>query len=281
MNAIEIHDLCKNYGDFQLDHVSLTLPEGCVMGFIGENGAGKSTTINLILDLIRADSGEVLLYGQPNTRAFPALKEEIGVVLDEDGFPETLNLRDVNSIMRSAFRQWSEETFYGYVKRFGLPEKKKLKDYSKGMRMKLSLAVALSHGAKLLILDEATSGLDPVVRDEILDIFYDFTRDENHSILISSHIVSDLEKLCDYIAFMHKGKLILFEEKDELLNNYCIIQCTEDEINDFEKSSVLSIRKNEYGVSAVVKKSSVKGDVNLIPINLEDLFVYMIRGYER
>lgn len=278
MHAIEIKNLSKAYKGFKIDNLNLAFPGGYILGLVGENGAGKSTTIKLILDMVHKDSGSISILGQDHKSVS---KEDIGVVMEENGLPESFNADEINAVFKNIYSAWNENEYYSYLKKFSLPLNKKIKDFSKGMKMKLYIAVALSHNAKLLILDEATSGLDPVVRDEILDIFYDFTRDENHSILISSHIVSDLEKLCDYIAFMHKGKLILFEEKDELLNNYCIIQCTEDEINDFEKSSVLGIRKNEYGVSAVVKKSAVKGNMNLIPINLEDLFVYMIRGYER
>lgn len=278
MHAIEIKNLSKAYKGFKIDNLNLAFPGGYILGLVGENGAGKSTTIKLILDMVHKDSGSISILGQDHKSVS---KEDIGVVMEENGLPESFNADEINAVFKNIYSAWNENEYYSYLKKFSLPLNKKIKDFSKGMKMKLYIAVALSHNAKLLILDEATSGLDPVVRDEILDIFYDFTRDDNHSILISSHIVSDLEKLCDYIAFMHKGKLILFEEKDELLNNYCIIQCTEDEINDFERSSVLGIRKNEYSVSAVVKKSSVKGNMNLIPINLEDLFVYMIRGYER
>ncbi len=278
MYAIEITNLNKSYKGFKIDNLNLAFPGGYILGLVGENGAGKSTTIKLILDMVHKDSGSISILGQDYKSVS---KEDIGVVMEENGLPESFNADEINAVFKNVYSVWNESEYYSYLKKFSLPLNKKIKDFSKGMKMKLYIAVALSHNAKLLILDEATSGLDPVVRDEILDIFYDFTRDENHSILISSHIVSDLEKLCDYIAFLHKGKLILFEEKDELLNNYCIIQCTEDEINDFEQSSVLGIRKNEYGVSAVVKKSAVKGNINLIPINLEDLFVYMIRGYER
>lgn len=278
MYAIEITNLNKSYKGFQIDNLNLVFPGGYILGLVGENGAGKSTIIKLILDMVHKDSGSISILGRDHKSVS---KEDIGVVMEENGLPESFNADEINAVFKNVYSVWNESEYYSYLKKFSLPLNKKIKDFSKGMKMKLHIAVALSHNAKLLILDEATSGLDPVVRDEILDIFYDFTRDENHSILISSHIVSDLEKLCDYIAFLHKGKLILFEEKDELLNNYCIIQCTEDEINDFEQSSVLGIRKNEYGVSAVVKKSAVKGNINLIPINLEDLFVYMIRGYER
>lgn len=278
MNAIEIRDLCKNYGDFQLDHVSLTLPEGCVMGFIGENGAGKSTTINLILDLIHADSGEVLLYGEPNVRAFPALKEEIGVVLDEDGFPETLNLQDVNSILRSAFRNWSEETFYGYAKRFGLPEKKTIKDYSRGMRMKLSIAAALSHGAKLLILDEATSGLDPVVRDELLDLFFEFVQDERHAIFLSSHITSDLEKICDYVTFLHRGRVVFSEEKDALCERLGILKCAREQLRELDESAVLGVRESAFGTEALVERAGVPEGLLVERATLDDIIVFLAKG---
>lgn len=274
MNVIEISGLTKSYKGFTLNNISLTLPCGCIMGLVGENGAGKSTTIKLILDMIKKDSGEIRLLGKEHTLCS---KEDIGVVMDENGFPECMNIKEINKIFKNVYAGWNEKEFFGYIDRFELPLNKKIKDFSKGMKMKLAITAALSHNAKLLILDEATSGLDPVVRDEILDVFYDFTRDENHSILFSSHIVSDLEKLCDYIAFMHKGELLLCEEKDELLNNYCIVQCSENELADIDKNAVTGARKTAYGVTAVIKKSAVKENMNSIPINLEDLFVYMVR----
>lgn len=275
MNAIEIKNLTKHYKDFTLDNVSLTLPCGCIMGLVGENGAGKSTTIKLILDMLRKESGEIKLLGTEHTLCS---KEDIGVVLEENGFPESLNGAEMNKIFKNVYKQWNEEQYFGYLEKFELPTKKKIKDFSKGMKMKLYIAAALSHGARLLILDEPTSGLDPVVRDEILDIFNDFTRDENNSILISSHIVSDLEKLCDYIAFIHKGKLILCEEKDRLLNEYCLIQCDESTFARMNKSHILGYRKSEYGISAVIKAIAANGDISISPLNLEELFVYMIRG---
>lgn len=278
MNAIEIRNLCKSYKDFKIDNLNLTLHGGYILGLVGENGAGKSTTIKLILDMINMDSGTITLLGQDYKTCS---KDDIGVVMEENGLPECLNAKEMNSVFKNAYLNWNENEYYSYLKKFDLPLNKKIKDFSKGMKMKLYIACALSHGAKLLILDEATSGLDPVVRDEILDIFYDFTRDENHSILISSHIVSDLEKLCDYIAFMHKGKLILFEEKDELINNCCTVLCDENTFNSIEKSDVLGMRRTDYGISAVVKRTAIKKNMNVTPINLEDLFVYMIRGYEK
>ncbi len=278
MNAIEIHDLYKDYGDFQLDHINLTLPEGCVMGFIGENGAGKSTTIHILLDLIRADSGEVLLYGKPHTSVFPVLKEEIGVVLDEACFPEMMNLTDINSVMQSAFRNWSEDTFFGYVKRFRLPEKKKVKDYSRGMKMKLSIAVALSHGARLLILDEATSGLDPVVRDELLDLFFEFVQDERHTIFISSHITSDLEKICDYVTFLHRGHVLLSEEKDVLLERLGILKCTREQLRELDEAAVLGVRESSFGVEALVERENVPAGLLIEHASLDDILVFLIKG---
>ncbi len=275
MNAIEIQNLSKDYKGFKLDNISLTLPSGCIMGLVGENGAGKSTTIKLILDMIKKSGGEIRLLGKKYTACS---KEDIGVVLEENGLPESFNAKEIHSVFKNIYKQWDENTFYSYLNRFHIPMNKKIKTFSKGMKMKLYIAVALSHNAKLLILDEATSGLDPVVRDEILDIFYDFTRDENHSVLISSHIVSDLEKLCDYIAFMHKGKLILCEEKDNLLNNYSIIQCDENTLGNINNKDIISVRKSEYAVKAVVKNTAVTKEMNAMPVNLEDLFVYMIRG---
>lgn len=275
MNAIEIKDLSKNYKDFKLKNISFTLPCGCIMGLIGENGAGKTTTIKLILNMLKKDSGEIKLLGKEQTKCS---MEDIGVVTEENGFPECLNASDMHRIFKNIYTNWDRELYFYYLSEFNLPIDKKIKAFSKGMKMKLYIATALAHNAKLLILDEATSGLDPVVRDEILDIFYDFTKDETHSVLFSSHIVSDLEKLCDYIAFMSRGELILFEEKDKLLNDYCLIQCDEKTLNSIDKNSILSIRKTKYSINAVIKKDAVTDKMNEQQISLEDLFVYMIRG---
>lgn len=275
MNALEIKNLCKSYRDFRIDNLNLTLPGGCILGLIGENGAGKSTVIKCILNIINKDSGSVTILGKDHKLCS---KDDIGIVMDDNGFPECLNAKNMNSIFLNSYLNWDENVYYSLLEKFDIPLKKKIKDYSKGMKMKLYIAAALSHNAKLLILDEATSGLDPVVRDEVLDILYEFTRDENHSILFSSHIVSDLEKLCDYIAFIHKGKIILCEEKDELLNNCCIVQCDDAEFENIEKNAVIGVRRNNYSVSAVIKKSAVKKNMNIMPVSIEDLFVYMIRG---
>ena len=271
MNALEIRSLTKHFADFTLDDLNLTLPGGCILGLIGENGAGKSTTIRLILGMLHADSGTVTVLGR-DSRENPVLtKQDIGVVLDEVGIPECMTPKQVGKVMANVFLRWNAETYQRLLTRFSLPENKKFKEFSKGMKMKLGLAVALSHEAKLLILDEATGGLDPVVRDEVVDILAEFTRDETHAILISSHIVSDLEKLCDYVAFLHKGKL-LCEEKDLLLSEYGILHCKPYELPE---NGVLHKKQNAYGVEAIVRRDAVKPGTALSPISMEELFVFM------
>ena len=277
MNAIEIKDLCKSYSGFAIDNLSLTVPQGCIVGLIGENGAGKSTTINLILDTLQKDSGSIKLFGNDNTQNTSALKEDIGVVPDEPGFPECLTAAQVNSIMKYTFTNWDEAAFNNYISMLKIPTGKPFKDFSRGMKMKLSIAVAMSHNAKLLILDEPTSGLDPVVRDEVIDMFNEFTRDETHSVLISSHIVSDLEKICDYIAFIHKGRLLLFEEKDALLERHGIIQCSEEQFNSLPEQAVKGVKKTSFGINAIVEKEYVPSDIELLPVTIEELFVFMVK----
>ena len=272
MNALEIRGLTKHFADFTLDNLNLTLPGGCILGLIGENGAGKSTTVRLILGMLRADSGTVTILGR-DSRENPTLtKQDIGVVLDEVGIPECMTPKQVGKVMANVFLHWNAETYQRLLTGFSLPENQKFKEFSKGMKMKLGLAVALSHEAKLLILDEATSGLDPVVRDEVVDMLAEFTRDETHAILISSHIVSDLEKLCDYVAFLHKGKLLLCEGKDLLLSEYGILHCKPYELPE---NGVLHKKQNAYGVEAIVRRDAVKPGTALSPISMEELFVFM------
>ncbi|WP_290772233.1 ABC transporter ATP-binding protein [Anaerofustis sp.] len=277
MNAIELKSLTKEYKDFKLDNINLVLPEGCIMGLIGENGAGKSTTIKLIFDAIKPSAGEVFVLGKSNKDNFRETKEDIGVVLDEAHFPEGINIKQVNNIMKNTYKNWQEDVFFEYMKRFNLPLNKQFKEFSRGMKMKLMIGVALSHKAKLLILDEATSGLDPIVRDEIVELFYEFTRDENHSILISSHIVSDLEKLCDYIAFLHKGKLLFVEEKDILLEEYRMLRCSKESFEDIDKDAVVGLRESDYGVEALVVKNKVNSAFNLEKPSIEDIIVFMAK----
>lgn len=274
MNAIELKNVTKKYKKFQLDSLNLTLPSGCIMGLIGENGAGKSTTIKLILDMIRCDGGTITLLGQEHTKCD---KEDIGVVMDEVNFPDCLTAKNVGNIMKDIYRNWQQDKYEELIERLDLPLKQPFKEFSRGMKMKLGIAVALSHQAKLLILDEATGGLDPVVRDEVLDLLLDFTREDNHSILMSSHIVSDLEKVCDYIAFLKKGRLLLCEEKDMLYEQYGMIRCTAEDFKVFAEDAVIGKRESAYGVEAIVKKDRIPAGMDTSHINIEELFVLMAK----
>jgi ABC-2 type transport system ATP-binding protein len=274
MNALEIRGLTKRRGDFALQGLELTLPAGCIMGLIGENGAGKSTTIRLVLNGLQRNGGTIAVYGKDN-RALTALeREDIGVVLDEVGLPEYMNAQQIGCMMAGIFTRWQPEVYRDYLRRLALPEDKPFKDFSRGMRMRLGLAAALSHQPKLLLLDEATSGLDPVVRDDILTILSDFTRDEEHAVLISSHIVSDLEKICDYIAFLHRGRLLLCEEKDRLTEEYGILRGTTEGI---EPAAVCGQRATPYGTEYLLRRSAVPAGVPLGQVNIEDLFVFMAK----
>lgn len=277
MNALEIKNLSKSFTGFKLDNLNLTLPSGCIMGIVGENGAGKSTTIKLILDMLHKDSGTITIMGKDNKDNLKLTKEDIGVVMDEVGIPECLTAKQVGKIMRCTFRNWNDDVYATYLQKLSLPTGKPFKKFSRGMKMKLGIAIAMSHNPKLLLLDEATSGLDPVVRDEIVELFNEFTRDENHSILISSHIVSDLEKLCDYVAFLHKGKLLLCEEKDRLLEEYGIIHCTADQLIELDANAIKRKKESAYGVEAIVLRKAVPSSFNITPISIEELFVFMVK----
>ncbi len=282
MNAIEIKGLEKRYDGFQLGSFDLTLPSGCIMGLVGENGAGKSTTIKLIMNAIGRDAGEISVLGVDNRSAeFRDVKEDIGVVLDEAYFPEVMSARNVGKVMALTYKNWDAAAFEGYLKKFSLAPDKIFKDYSRGMRMKLAIAAALSHGAKLLILDEATSGLDPMARDELLDIFNDFTRDENCSILLSSHIVSDLEKICDYIAFLHRGRLVLCEEKDRLLEEYALIRLPEERLSELSEESIISRRASGYATEALVLRGGIPAAIPTEHTSLEDIILFLAKGDER
>ena len=277
MNALEIKDLSKSFSGFRLDNLNLTLPSGCIMGLIGENGAGKSTTIKLILDIIHKESGTITILGKDNEGDLSLLKEDIGVVMDGAGIPECLTAKQVGKVMKNTFRQWNEGEYARLLEKLSLPDNKPFKNFSRGMKMKLGIAIAMSHGAKLLILDEPTSGLDPVVRDEVVEMFYDFTREEDHSILISSHIVSDLEKLCDYVAFLHKGKLLLCEEKDVLLSEYGIIHCAPDQISEIDEKAVKYKKETIYGTTLMVSRKDVPDTLKVSPISIEELFIFMVK----
>lgn len=279
MNAIELKHVTKSYKDFQIQDMTFELPTGCIMGLIGENGAGKSTTIKMILDITSYENGEIKVLGKNHQKGFEKVKEDIGVVLDEAEFPEFITVKQVNKVMKYIYKNWEEGTFYQLVRKFNLPEtKKRFSEFSRGMKMKLAIAVALSHQAKLLVLDEPTGGLDPVIRDEILDIFYDFTREEDHSILISSHIVGDLEKLCDYIGYIHQGRLKIFEEKDLLLEQYGILKCSKEELEELDPSAVCGVRDYRYGLEVLVDKKWMPTQYETQQPGLEDIIVFLAKN---
>ena len=279
MNAIEIKGLEKRYPGFDLK-LDLTLPEGCILGLVGENGAGKSTTIRAILGMTRPDAGSITVLGRDNRSNFAPVREEIGVVLDEPGIPECLTAAQLGKVLSGIYRSWDGETYASLLGRLSLPADKPFKDFSRGMKMKLSIAAALSHRAKLLVLDEATSGLDPVVRDEVVELFSEFTREESHSVLISSHIVSDLEKLCDYIAFLHQGRLLLCEEKDALQERYGLCQLSRADFEALDPAAVLGSRRSAYGVSAIVRRDALPAGLQAEPVSIEDLFIVMVKEEE-
>lgn len=276
-NALEIRNLSKKYQGFELDHIDLKLPTGCIMGLIGENGAGKSTTIKLILDLVKKDGGDIRVLGEELTTESRQLKEKIGVVMDECNFPECMKAEEIGKMMKRCYRTWDQVKFERYCERFGLTKGKRIKEYSRGMKMKLTIAVALSHDSRLLILDEATSGLDPIVRDEILDIFLDYIQNENNSILISSHIISDLEKICDYIAFLHEGKLIFCEEKTSLLEKYSVLKCSKEEFETIDPRAVAGVRRNSFGVEALVLRERVPQQFVQDTATIEDIMLYHVK----
>ena len=251
-NSIEIKNLTKHYDGFTLDNISFNVPKGSIMGFIGQNGAGKSTTINTILNIIKADSGEIRVFGQDTRTADVQIKQDIAAVFDELPFHEQLNAKALDKMLRHIFEHWSSEEFFKYLERFQLPTRKKFGQFSKGMKMKLQIAAALSHNAKLLIMDEATTGLNPVVRNEILDIFLEFLQDEEHSILMSSHITSDLEKIADSVTFIDKGKLLITGYKDDILESHGVIKCSKADYQNIEKGDIVSARVSDFGVEAMV-----------------------------
>ncbi len=277
MNTIEVRNLTKNRGDFTLDRLTFTLPGGCILGLIGENGAGKSTTIKLLLGLLRKDEGTIAILGRENGEKDTLLKEEIGVVMDEVGMPGCLTPAQTGKMMSKIYRSWEPERYKELIQKFALLWDKPFQEFSKGMKMKQGLAVALSHKSKLLILDEATSGLDPVARDELLDILREFVTDEEHGILISSHIVSDLEKLCDYIAFLHKGKLLLWEEKDRLLEEYGIFRGSRSQLEALDPEAVCHKRVTPYGTEALVLRDRLPRGTEVSPVSIEELFVQLVK----
>ena len=282
-NAIEIKKLKKKYDtNFELGEINLNIPSGYVIGLIGENGAGKTTLIKSILNIININSGEIKIFNKDSKKDDYLTKEDIGVVLDDMFFPELLTATDINIIMKDIYKNWDKDLFYKYLADFKLPNNKKIKELSKGMRKKLEIATALSHHPKLLILDEPTSGLDPVVRDDILDIFLNFIKDEDHTILLSTHITSDLEHIADEIIFIVRGKIILNESKDELLDNYGILKCDIESFSKISKEDIISYKKNKYNYEVLVSdKNKMKKkykDYIIDKITLDELMILIIKG---
>ncbi|MDM5232284.1 ABC transporter ATP-binding protein [Lysinibacillus pakistanensis] len=278
MNAIEIHDLHKSFEGFSLKDVSFSVPQGTVMGFVGENGAGKSTTIKCMLNLLKKEYGEILLFGKDIVEHELSIKNDIGVVFDDLHIPETLNATQLDKFMKKVFKTWDSSYYFERLRQFKIPEKKRVKELSRGMRMKLSIALALAHHPKLLILDEPTSGLDPIIRDEILDLFLAFMQDETHSILFSSHITSDLEKIADYITFIHNGEVLFSEGKDVLLYEYGIFKGSKEDISAIPEHAILRKRNGAFGVEALVLKNEVNEVFSFEKPSIEDIMLFYVKG---
>lgn len=279
MNHIEVNHINKKYEQFQLSNVSFTVPAGCIVGFIGENGAGKTTTIKSILNCIMIDQGEIKLFGKPISNE---IKEEIGVVFDQNFFYEGLSAKDIDLILKNTYKHWDSQLFYQYCTDWELPVNQAMKQLSKGMKMKVSIAAALAHHPKLLILDEATSGLDPISRNDILDIFLDFIQDEDHSIFFSSHITSDLEKIADRIIFIHKGKILFEKDKDELKDNYGVLKTQNEEL--LKDAHKLRLIRNTFGCEYLIDNRQeihqAYPEAVCDPISIDDLMVFYVKGDE-
>lgn len=283
-DILEVEKLCKTYekSDFRLKDVSFCVPGGSIMGFVGENGAGKSTTINCILNALFKDGGTVRIFGKEMSDEDTSIREDLGVVFDNSSFSGQLDSGKLSRVMAGIYSRWDHEEFVRYLEKFQIPANKKIRTFSRGMSMKLSIAVALSHQPKLLILDEATTGLDPVVRDEILDVFLDFVQDEGHSILLSSHITSDLEKIADYITFIHQGAILLTASKDELIYEYAVMRCKQSQFDAVEKQDILAYRKRDYQVDVLVKNRKAMErkyrDVVMDQVSIDDIMLLLIKG---
>lgn len=281
-NAIEISNITKKYDGFTLDNVSLVVPKGSIMGFVGQNGAGKTTTIRSLLNITQVDSGNIKIFGMDLKDNEAEIKSRMAVVFDELPFHDCLNAAQLDRIMGEIYGKWSSDTFFAYLDRFALPQKKKFSQFSKGMKMKLQIAAALSHDAELLVMDEATSGLDPVVRSEMLDVFMEYINDENHSILMSSHITGDLERVADSITFIHGGKILMSDYKDVILDDHRIIKCGDEQLGSIDSEDIVSIRKTQFGSEVMVKNFSAGGHKynNMIvdKTTLDEILLFNVKG---
>ena len=279
-NAIAIKGVTKRYDGFTLDNISFDVPKGCIMGFIGQNGAGKTTTIRSLLHITDIDGGEISLLGMDHVKDEAELKKRIAVVFDELPFHDMFNVKDMAKIFRGLYPDWNDDTYMKYIDRFQLPKKKKIGQFSKGMKMKLQIACALSHNAELLVMDEATTGLDPVVRDEILHIFMEYLGNGERSILMSSHITSDLEKIADMVTFIDKGRILLTGYKDEILESHGILRCAKDYIQNVDPEDIVSIRTNNFGAEIMVndlESAKMKyRDTVIDPASLDDIMLYYV-----
>lgn len=277
-NVLEISNVTKDYKKFKIDNISFNLPKGYIMGFIGANGAGKTTTIKLILNMIKRESGEIKVFDLDNIREEENIKEQIGVVFDECYYLEDWTINDVEKAVSMFYKNWNSSIYEKYLKEFNLARDKKVKDLSRGMRMKLMIAVAFSHEAKLLILDEPTSGLDPVARDEFLDILRDYIEDEEKSVIFSSHITSDIEKIADYITYINNGKIIFTGEKDEFLEKYCIIKGGKEDITESQKKEIIGLRMHSTGFEGLIELKKAVGFSSKVIIekaSLDEIMIYM------
>lgn len=279
-NVIEVEDLCKRYDGFAMENLNLSIPQGGIMGFIGANGAGKTTTIYSILNIIPVDAGRIQIFGKDYKKDEQEIKQDIGVVFDEMGYHEIMTPLQISRMMKSIYHNWSEMEFAKYLDRFGLPYKKRCGTFSRGMRMKLQIAVALSHGAKLLIMDEPTSGLDPVVRNEMLDIFQEFVEEEDHTILLSSHIIEDLERIADEIAFIDKGRILLADNKDVILEQHAILKGKKQDISKIRSEDMVGVKRSAYGVEILVQDAPAcrrrYPEFLCEPASLEDIMLYYV-----
>lgn len=276
-NCIEIKGVTRVYPKFTLNDINLTVPCGSVMGFIGENGAGKSTTIKAILGLLKKGEGSITVLGEDASDLSPRTKEQIGVVFDGLAFPANLNAKQLDKVMTGIYKNWDSGVFFGYLNRFELPLDKKFKTFSRGMEMRLSIAAALSHHPRLLVLDEPTSGLDPVMRSEILDIFMEFMQDESHSIFISTHITSDLEHIADYICFIHKGSIVFTEERNEMLERHRILKCTDEELARIDKADIIGMRKGRFTNEVLTTAAEKYPDIAADAPSIEEIMVYYVK----
>jgi len=282
-HILELNNVSKKYKEFQLNNISFNLEKGYIMGLIGPNGAGKSTTIKLIMNLIKKDSGEIKIFGKDYKKDEIAVKERIGFVYDENYFYEDLNLLEMKNIIAPFYKNWDEEAFQKHIKVFNLPLKRKIKELSRGMKMKYSLALALSHKADLIIMDEPTSGLDPIIRNELLGILYDVIQDEEKGILFSTHNTTDLDKIADYITFINNGEMVFSESKDEIMNKYKIIKGGKEILTDDIRKSLIGIKEHNYGFEAlttnsVLLKREFKDEIIIENATLGDIMIYIVRG---